>query len=508
MRLLAALLVTCGLRDYGLPPIIWGGDPLCEHEWDTGVRPRRKRYDGDQGKDSMQQANKAGSYNARPTHFCLRCGAWRGCLGLEPVHDCLGWATGNRCGACYVCHMVEIFGEVRRVLRDDGTLWIVIGDSYATGGGPARQALDKLGERLGCGGGKKHSSKDCGRAPISKGLKPKDLCGIPARVVLALQADGWWWRNDIIWHKLNPMPESIRDRCTKSHEYVFMLAKSKRYYFDQDAIREPHKWKHVGAMRKGVDSKNKGSIAFPVYGKGNTTGSFRAFAEGGRNKRSVWQADNILYEFLRFATEQGVDIDALAAAFIEGQSGCKDVWTLPTKPFKSAHFAVFPPALIRPMILAGTSARGACPECSAPWERVVERKAMVIDRSERTHPMGRTRPSGTMLEPAQSTTLGWRPTCTCYDALYRQFPKARKARKRHQRDASGNWWKRVRKRPGLIGWNTEPCSVLDPFLGSGTTAVVAKKLGRSYIGIELNPEYIVMAKDRLVKITGVQLELL
>lgn len=376
---------------------------------------------------------------------------------------------------------------MRRVLRDDGVLFLNLGDSYAG-------SMKGMGADGKAYAGQKQAT-NVGSVGISPpdwshiSLKPKDLCGIPWRVALALQADGWWLRSDIIWAKTNPMPESVRDRCTKSHEYVFMLAKSKKYYFDADAIREVYtkpmdRWGGETLVARGKSGWDNGT-GQQMYRTRNMRPN-----PAGRNKRSVWRADNILYEFLRFAEEQGIDIDALAVAFIEGQSQPKDVWTLSTKPFKGAHFAVFPEALIHPMILAGTSARGACPECQAPWERVVERKAMVIDRSKRTHPMGRTRPSGTMVEPAQSRTLGWRPICTC-PGLDGDSP-----------------WPILEMHPdGEANWPTVPCLVLDPFLGSGTTAVVAKKLERSYIGIELNPEYIKMAERRLAKIDGIQLRL-
>jgi hypothetical protein len=201
----------------------------------------------------------------------------------------------------------------------------------------------------------------------SPGLKPKDLVGIPWRVAFALQQDGWYLRQDIIWHKPNPMPESCRDRCTKAHEYVFLLTKSAKYYYDQQAIAEPAVSKpHGPGWATSMGDRNDRQVS-------NETNTREWAQDGTRNKRSVW--------------------------------------TIPTKSFTDAHFATFAPKLVEPCLLAGTSAKGCCPECGGPWERVVEKTAMVIERSSRTHPKGQTRTSGTMLEPPSSKTLGWKPTC-------------------------------------------------------------------------------------------------
>jgi DNA modification methylase len=210
----------------------------------------------------------------------------------------------------YVKKMVEVFRGVRRILRDDGTLWLNLGDSYMSATCvPPPQTVANGNNR-----GMPTDSIPANRQK-QNGLKQKDLIGIPWRVAFALQADGWYLRQDIIWHKPNPMPESVEDRCTKAHEYIFLLSKKPKYYYDHNAIKEPHKWSHVGEMRKGKESKNGGSIEEPIKGRGNTTGSFRAFGEGGKNKRSVW--------------------------------------TVTTKPFRGAHFATFPKELIEPCVLAG-----------------------------------------------------------------------------------------------------------------------------------------------------------
>src|SRR5262245_26754765 len=214
-----------GLRDYGTEPGVWGGDPACAHEWGE---ERGRSMGGGVGSGTLQ-GTQHGELNGGDVRFSSSssscpCGAWRGCLGLEPTPE------------LYVAHLVTVFRAVRRVLRPDGTVWLNLGDSYATGAG-------RVGEHPG-GGAQGEAWRERGamtspnRLPIP-GLKPKDLVGIPWRVAFALQADGWWLRSDIIWAKPNPMPESITDRPTKAHEYIFLLAKAERYYYDAEAIKEP-----------------------------------------------------------------------------------------------------------------------------------------------------------------------------------------------------------------------------------------------------------------------------
>ncbi len=237
-----------------------------------------------------------------PPYFGLRDYGVAGQIGLEDTPD------------AFVARLVEVFREVRRVLRDDGTLWLNLGDSYArTGGtdrkvsasatvGSTRNTLKQMGDRT-------------QRSP--SGLKDKDLIGIPWRVAFALQADGWYLRQDIIWHKPNPMPESVRDRCTKAHEYVFLLSKGPRYYFDSEAIKEPVAESSAARLAQPTLAQQAGSARVP----GKTNGNMKAVGNGEtRNRRSVW--------------------------------------TVTTKPFKGAHFATFPPDLIEPCILAGCPVGG------------------------------------------------------------------------------------------------------------------------------------------------------
>ena len=299
-----------------------------------------------------------------PPYWGLRDYGVDGQLGLEASP------------AEYVARIVEVFREVRRVLTTTGTFWLNLGDSYAAGKtGRADHgtgdATSRLGpNRDGLPGGSVMGPVTQRSAP--PGLKPKDLVGVPWRVALALQDDGWWLRKDIIWHKPNPMPESVRDRPTSAHEHIFMLAKAPDYYYDAVGIAEPvttdrapsRKAKATGAGHAEI--RNGGT---PYDGTGET-----------RNAR--------------------------------------DVWTIAHQPYSGAHFAVFPPELARRCIIAGAPER-VCAECGRPSERIVERTAMVTTagpgRVAKVADQGdhaRTACGGTVLAPATATTTGW-SECGC-----------------------------------------------------------------------------------------------
>jgi DNA modification methylase len=407
-----------GLRDYGTAK--WdGGDPECDHKPGSKARVGKTTLGGGTTATGHQQEG----YRS----VCSKCGAIRidDQIGLEETPE------------AYVAKLVSVFREVRRVLRDDGTFWLNLGDSYA-GSGRGNNPNGKQGTNKGTA----FDPDNSGFVP--NGRKPKDLIGIPWMVAFALRADGWYLRQDIIWAKPNPMPESITDRCTKSHEYIFLLTKSARYFCDMEAIKEtstmhPADWNEDGTQkrssvkRKGFNSKNTNE------GKE----AFRAVSPV-RNKR--------------------------------------DVWTVTTKPYRDAHFATFPPDLIEPCILAGTSATGCCPECGAPWERVVEKVTNTQARNAAgknndSYQRGRVTPRGAPegdfhdLGTVSSKTVAWKPTCSC----------------RNEPDAEGK----------LRYAEPVPCTVLDPFSGAGTTWVVAVKHNRNYIGCELNPAYIDMTNKRL-----------
>lgn len=355
-----------------------------------------------------------------PPYWGLRDYGVAGQLGLEPTPD------------EFIRTMTAVFREVWRVLRDDGTLWVNMGDSYAqttvrqrwntverTDGRP-EEWLKRDQEWI-----------DNGRSTAVSGLKPKDLCGIPWRLAFALQADGWYLRSDIIWAKPNPMPESVTDRPTKSHEYLFLLSKQERYYFDCEAVREQTIW--ANDSRAG-----NGRIAYNGKRNGTDGQGQRAFVSidpAGRNIRTVW--------------------------------------SIPTESYAGAHFATYPRRLVEPCIKAGTSERGCCPVCGAGWvrevesERVATRPAVTTKtKGYHTSVIGNRDPQRHMR--VGSTTTGWRPGCKClgYDGT-----------------------------PGT----PRQCVVLDPFSGSGTTGVVANALGRSYVGLDLNREYIGLAQRRIAR---------
>ena len=372
-----------------------------------------------------------------PPYWGLRDYGVDGQLGLEKTPE------------EYVQNMVDVFRGVWRVLRDDGTVWLNLGDSYfgssMTGGTNSIESSAKRKGRM-----FKKPSNYTPKQGKSQ-LKPKDLVGIPWRVAFALQADGWYLRSDIIWAKPNPMPESVTDRPTKAHEYIFLLSKSKKYYYDADAIREPlsvHRAKQAGQkVEPGNDIvRRREQIEHARQrGSGGHFDGHKWFMNPlGRNKRSVW--------------------------------------TIPTKPFKEAHFATFPPDLIKPCILAGTSPR-ACEVCGAPWERVVEKGAPIDDwkkacgadsngeyegRAQKDYEKARAENASEVKKRIlagmlERKTTGWQPTCTCQN--------------------SGN----------------ARCIVLDPFAGSGTTLWVAEQHGRDSIGIELSEEYCKLIHKRMDK---------
>lgn len=229
-----------------------------------------------------------------PPYFGLRDYGHDGQIGLEKTPD------------EFVAKLVEVFREVRRVLRDDGTLWLNLGDSYAANRtyqvASTLMNGDTTNEAQACSGR--------GQKAADYGLKPKDLIGIPWRVAFALQADGWYLRQDIIWHKPNPMPESVTDRCTKAHEYIFLLSKSERYYFDAEAIKEPSSQpERAGKLERSFSTGKPDSVLRNDVGRA-------VMRTDTRNRRSVW--------------------------------------TVTTKPYKGAHFATFPPDLINPCVLAGS----------------------------------------------------------------------------------------------------------------------------------------------------------
>ena len=321
------------------------------------------------------------------------------------------------------------------MLKKEGTLWLNLGDSYAGSSGCHKGGSEKANSNAGA----------TNSYIMPKPGKPKDLIGIPWMVAFALRADGWWLRSDIIWANLsmvrpfqspkpNCMPESCKDRPTKSHEYLFLLSKSKKYYYDaevisEDAINTKMPGKNMRDTRETYGPQNGGNSGLRDLKQRYKNGDWPT----KRNKRTVW--------------------------------------TVATKPFAEAHFATFPPALIEPCILAGTSEKGYCPACGKAWERQTEKKGAttIAERGYDTHQLAEGKGmlntsrswKGGDVPVATYKTIGWLPSCQCGD---------------------------LKPVPGIV---------LDPFFGAGTTGLVAKKLGRRFIGIELNEAYIGMAQKRI-----------
>jgi DNA modification methylase len=514
-----------GLRDYGTGS--WeGGDPDCDHEpiggrGSYGLESGESAFKGEGLQGGGNRAHVQGApHRGGTSNVCRHCGAKKADdqLGLEPTPD------------KFVERMVVIFREVRRVLRKDGTCWLNLGDSFASRAMP--------------------------------GLKAKDLVGMPWMVAFALRADGWHLRSDIIWNKPNPMPESVSDRPTRAHEYLFLLTKGDRYFYDQDAIREAQSPETLARYEYGFNRVGKGiqeNGASHTKGQGADGGEINPNV-GGRNKRSVW--------------------------------------TVTTEGFSEAHFATYPTKLVEPCILAGSSPR-ACTECGAPWVRVTEETEeyarIKADLRDRLGPDLHMRHAGdssknperggvdgqpgthpaTLPEPRR--TIGWRPSCTCampegmlpddletiqtplgsrngpdpsmqtgragmnrprsegegtrpitryqqrlYAAQLKASPHREQMKAMAGKEAFAHYLRtdRIGARPippelletwmTAKGWLTRvdppevdypsewaKCVVLDPFTGSGTTAVVALRHDRSFVGIELNAKYVEIARNRI-----------
>ena len=382
-------------------------------------------------------------------------------MGSEPTID------------AFVGALVEVFREVRRVLRDDGTLWLNLGDSYVRG--ERVKGVADAARGTGC-----HAAVTASQTYGAGAISPeKQLLGIPWRVAFALQDDGWILRKDIIWEKPSVMPESVTDRCTSSHEHLFHFAKRTDYFYDAIAIMEPTSSDSHARAKRGRSASAK-------------------WADGGPGRQSLAGGQSSVGRFL----PAGVNPKAAAAPVGEGvkqnasfsaavtqlvaMRNKRDVWRILVEPFKGAHFATMPPGLAEPCIMAGTSEHGCCADCGAPWRRVVEKgeadleaqRAAGGDAQGAYHGQSTKGHDAAGVQNArdvkrrilegmvQRVTVDWVPTCAC------------PARER------------------------VACTVLDPFGGAGTTGLVADRLGRNAILVELSPTSAAMARDRILGDAG------
>jgi DNA modification methylase len=402
----------------------------------------------------------------------------------------------------YVQELVDVFREIRRVLRPDGVVWLNLGDSYAGywGDSTARaKNVRSSADTNGWTNGFNMNAKPSFHEAFSYGsIKPKDLVGIPWMVAFALRNDGWYLRQDIIWAKPNPMPESVGDRCTKAHEYIFLLAHPDgggKYYYDWEAISD--------------------SLTTPPHAPGN-----KASKDAGHLRN---------------------DIGTEAMDRVWGSNGRKNkrsVWNVTTKPYSGAHFATWPPDLVEPMILAGSSTGGCCPHCGKPWKNLPR-------GSEPPNHQGRTQLSA-QGERLSTGRAGMNRPRHGHESQYTTLPQleiakmlrdAASGRESEMQSEFGSKWghwtrtdssgariptfedaERIQEILGVVipfelsdsrqlgdwaqscGCPTHqplPCTILDPFSGSATTGMVALQLGRNYIGIDLNEEYLPLAEARL-----------
>jgi DNA modification methylase len=421
-----------------------------------------------------------------PPFYGLRDYGVPGQIGLEPTPD--EWAA----------RLVDVFREVRRVLRDDGTLWVEIGDSYNAYNG-------NRGPSASLSAAADEGRNDPPRGLTTEAAKPKDLIGAPWLLAFALRADGWYLRSEIVWAKPNPMPESVTDRPTTAHSRVFLFAKRPRYFYDAEAVREDFEARPQQRLTSLHEQPAHAARVNAGVAQGNPQGGSHAsrFTIQCGCLEAGCVGDESCGCACHVADEAPRGPDGRRVTAVKGQNGSvqhrdgerwpnagrnkRSVWTVPTEPTPFAHFATWPQKLVEPMVLAGTSERGCCPECGAPWERETEltpEYAVAVAHGNahradgvRGEAGGGTHANAGNLGPGaprskQTVTIGWRPSCPCY--------------------GTGN---------GSEGGPVVPAVVLDPFAGSGTTMLVARRLGRRSIGVELNPGYCQIAAERLSQLS-------
>jgi DNA modification methylase len=452
-----------GMRDYGTGE--WeGGDEECNHQAPPSGGTKASTLNAKRDENGfLSDERKSQPNNSQYKGVCKKCGAKRvdTQIGAEPLHDCLGWARRDEpCDQCFVCSLRKVFRALHRVLRDDGTIFLNLGDSYVSSpkGNP--------GVRGNINGGKRDTIEADAGATMDKtqcGLPSGNLCGVPWRVALALQADGWILRSDMPWVKRATMPESVKNRPAKALEYVFMLAKKQGYFCDMEAIKKSGKggWSSASFLPDSAKDAANNGIPTAATGASRSNRSTDLVEEGtGRNFRNadLWFESVSPPHSLVGVGDEIVGIDC------------------PTGNYGGAHFAVFSRKFVEPFVKCGTSEKGCCANCGAPWKRIVEETVVEkkpFDKSARAE--FDRRMDGTLgdfngqkglrdgYEIKETKTVGWQPGCDCGAAIV-------------------------------------PCTVLDPFAGSATTQVVALSLGRRSIGIDLSLDYIL--KNQVPRIRG------
>jgi DNA modification methylase len=477
-----------GLRAYGTDPQVWGGDPACEHEWgDVG----RSHHPGQVEQAKWKSAEAAGKgQTAGSGQFCCKCDAWLGELGLEPTPD------------LYVAHMVDVLHEVRRVLRNDGCLFLNIGDSYAGYHGNKNHVIPTSATNGWTNGTNENARGD--KRPQDIGLKPKDLIMIPHRLAIALQADGWWVRNDNVWAKKNSMPESVTDRCTRSHEYVFHLSKSAKYYYDHEAIMEP----------LATDPRENYPARARATGRGQQ--GFADARGGDRDKSGGFPPSYRGSSFSNGKTRDAkLNPDGVGTGprYEHAGRNCRSVWTFASEPTPDAHFATMPMSIAERCILAGCPPEGKRCDCA----EIIETPTGSGEIDDPTLTTGRagmnrvrrdgegTRPITRYEQRQYAEQLRNHPDRAALEELcgsaFAHYIRTDRSGARPLPPsmlsgliASG----KLKPAKRICDCPVEPAGVvLDPFGGSGTTALAAIKNGRDAVLIELNADYIQIIHKRL-----------
>lgn len=420
-----------GLRTYQTEPQIWDAVAGCDHQW---VNIKQYKDSWRRGESAAQHHSAAvGARRIRSreevregrwthTEYCELCSAWRGELGQEPSP------------ALYIKHLVQIFSEVHRVLHPAGTLWVNLGDAhYNYRPGKHDDARAQGFNRQTNGNARDIPSFTPKRGYKIDGLKEKDLIGLPWMLGFAMREFGWYWRSTIVWHKPNPLSESVEDRPTKTWEPVLLFTKSESCFYDKWAITEPPTGNaHPrGRMVNNRLQPSAGSKTLTAESRNNDsfrTATAGVLTPGGRNKR--------------------------------------DVWVINVQGYPEDHFAAYPEELPEIPIKAGTSEVGCCQKCLEPWKRIVLKAEKPLHENETLENRWRRAASDRGIDidnaiTGDSITLGWKRLCNCYAGA------------------------------------PVPCTVLDPFTGRGTTGVVAIRYGRNFTGAELQPRYVPMIKKNI-----------